>query len=220
MPFHRTQLVALHAAAILMSGLSLAGIPATPAAAHSLEDVQEMLNAKESYVQFVDQPAPEFTLKDGDGRSVALQDFRGKVVVLYFIYANCPDVCPLQSEKLARIRAQINQTPMRGIVQFIAITTDPERDTSKVMTEYGPSHGLDPVNWMFLTSSSEKPDATRQLADAYGLKFTREEDGYQMHGVVTHLIDKSGRLRARFHGLKFHDTNFIVYVNALTNDTH
>lgn len=66
-----------------------------------------MLNAKESYVQFVDQPAPEFTLKDADRRSIALKDLRGKVVVLYFICASCPDVCPLQSEKLATIQAQI-----------------------------------------------------------------------------------------------------------------
>lgn len=179
-----------------------------------------MLNAKEFYIQFVDQPAPEFTLKNADGHVVSPADFRGKVVVLYFIYASCPDVCPLHSEKLAEIQAQINGTPMRDIVQFIAITTDPERDISTVLKDYGPAHGLDPVNWTFLTSGPEDPDATRQLAEAYGLKFTRQEDGYQMHGLVTHLIDKSGRLRARAHGLKFDDTNLIVYVNALTNDAH
>jgi protein SCO1/2 len=41
-----------------------------------------------------------------------------------------------------------------------------------------------------------------------------------MHGVVTHVIDKSGNLRAHFHDLKFDETNFILYVNALTNDYH
>jgi protein SCO1/2 len=61
---------------------------------------------------------------------------------------------------------------------------------------------------------------TRELAERFGLKFTALEDGYQMHGVVTHLIDKSGNLRARYHGLKFNATNLIVHINALTNDYH
>ncbi len=47
-----------------------------------------------------------------------------------------------------------------------------------------------------------------------------EKEGYQLHGVVTHLIAKSGNLRARYHGLEFNRTNMIVHINALTNDTH
>jgi protein SCO1/2 len=193
---------------------------AAPAAAHSLKEVEDMLNAREFYLQVVNEPAPDFSLLDADGRPVKLSDFRGKVVVLYFIYASCPDVCPLHSEKVAQIQADINETPMRDLVQFIAITTDPVRDTATVLREYGPAHGLDPKNWVFLTSGPDKPDATRDLARRYGLEFTEEDGGVQMHGVVTHLIDKSGNLRARYHGLKFKTTNFIVHVNALTNDTH
>ncbi len=58
------------------------------------------------------------------------------------------------------------------------------------------------------------------MAERYGLRFTLGKEGYQLHGVVTHLIDKSGNLRARYHGLKFNRTNIIVHINALTNDTH
>ncbi len=58
------------------------------------------------------------------------------------------------------------------------------------------------------------------MAERYGLKFTLGKDGYQRHGVVTHLIDKSGNLRTRYHGLKFNRTNMIVHINALANDTH
>jgi protein SCO1 len=198
----------------------LASLLTLPAAAHSLKDVEDMLNAREFYLQVVDAPAPDFSLLDADGRPVKLADFRGKVVVLYFIYASCPDVCPLQSEKLAQIQEDINETPMRDLVQFVAVTTDPVRDTANVLKEYGPAHGLDPANWIFLTSGPDHPTATRELAWRYGLKFTEEAGGEQMHGVVTHLIDKSGNLRARYHGLKFNATNFIVHVNALTNDTH
>jgi len=111
----------------------------------------------------------------------------------------------------------INQTPMRELVQFVTITTDPERDTPEVMRDYGPAHGLDSVNWLFLTSGERPEDTTRNLAERFGHKFTRTEDGYQIHGVVTHVIDRNGRWQANFHGLKFDPTNLVLYVNALTN---
>lgn len=191
-----------------------------PAGAHSLKELEDQLTAKERYLQIVSQPAPDFTLQDAGGQEMSLTDLQGKVVVLYFIYASCPDVCPLLSEKIAKIQQQINRTPMRDIVEFIAVTTDPERDTPDVLRAYGLAHGFDPVNWLFLTSGADRPTATRELAKAYGLEFTPMDDGSLMHGSVTHVIDKSGNLRARFHGLKFQDLNLILYVNALTNDKH
>ncbi len=127
---------------------------------------------------------------------------------------------PLHSEKIAEVQEGVNRTPMRDQVQFITITTDPERDAPGVIGDYGPVHGLSPVNWLFLTSGAAKPKETRSLAGRYGLKFTPTDEGYQMHGFVTHLIDKSGNLRARYHGLKFNETNMIVHINALTNDDH
>ena len=201
-------------------GSSLLFLGALPADAHSLEELETDLSAREAYVEITDRPAPDFDLLDMNGHEVRLVDFRGKVVVLYFIYTRCPDVCPLHSERIARIQQMINGTPMRDIVEFITITTDPERDTAEVMKAYGVEHGLDPVNWLFLTSGPDRPAATREIAEKYGLKFTLTEDGYQMHGVVTHLIDKSGHLRARYHSLKFNPTNLVIHINALTNDYH
>ena len=196
-----------------------AALPAM-ASAHSLKALEDQLTASEPDIQVANRPAPAFTLQDADGHVTSLADLHGKVVVLYFIYANCPDVCPLLSEKIADIQQQINTTPMRDIVAFVAITTDPERDTPEVMRGYGAAHGLASVNWRFLTSGAGQPTATRELARAYGLEFTPMGDGTQMHGLVTHVIDKSGNLRARFHGLKFKNLSLILYVNALTSDTH
>lgn len=190
------------------------------AGAHSLEELEKALSERESFVEFRNEAAPEFTLQDADGHPVRLGDFRGKVVILNFIFASCTDVCPLQSERIAAIQKDVNQTPMRELVQFLTITTDPERDTAEVLKPYGSIHGLDPVNWVFLTSGAERPDETRSIAMRYGLRFTPTPDGQFMHGVVTHLVDKEGLLRARYHGLKFDPTNFIVHVNALVNDFH
>ena len=191
---------------------------AAPAAAHSLKSLETDLFKREQFVQFIDRPAPGFSLLDAEGRSVSLSQFRGKVVVLWFVYAHCPDTCPLHSEKVARIQTAIGRTPMRDLVEFIAVTTDPALDTPEVLNSYSKDHGLDPKNWLFLTSGADRPAATRDLALRYGLKFTPAGDGELMHGVVTHLIDKKGDLRARFFGLEFDDTNLILYLNALTND--
>jgi protein SCO1 len=209
-----------------MRYLGLAGISAALAIAlasavlaHSLGELENELAEREKYFQPVGKEAPEFTLEDAEGGAVALQDLRDKVVVPHFVYASCPDVCPLHAERIAKVQEMINQTPMKELVQFVTITTDPEHDTPKVMRDYGPAHGLDPANWMFLTSGPDRPDdTTRKLAERFGHTFTRTEGGYQIHGVVTHIIDREGRWQANFHGLEFDPVNLVLYVNALVND--
>lgn len=201
-------------AAISAAALVAAG----HAVAHSLEDLEAQLFEREQYIEIVDRPAPGFALEDADGKPVGLADLRGTVVVLNFIYAGCPDVCPLHSERIAELQAMINRTPMRDQVRFITITTDPARDTPEVLRGYGATHGLDPANWLFLTSRD--PGATRRVARQYGLEFTETPDGLQMHSVVTHLIDREGHLRARYHSLKFSPVNLVTHVNALVNDHH
>lgn len=194
---------------------------ASTGAAHSLEELEDRLGERERYYQAIDQDAPEFGLRDADGRQVQLAYLQDKVVVLHFIYTNCPDVCPLHAERIAEIQEMVNQTPMKDQVQFISITTDPGNDTPEVLRAYGLAHGLDPVNWTFLTVGPDQPeDTTRSLAERYGHKFTRTDEGYQIHGVVTHVIGREGRWRANFHGLRFQPTNLVVFVNALVNDHH
>jgi protein SCO1 len=188
------------------------------ASAHSLKELEEQLFGKEKYFQETDVAAPVFSLRDQDGRAVGLADFRGKVVVLNFIYTNCPDQCPLQTEKLAGVQGLVNATPMKDMVRFVSITTDPKRDEGEALRDFAQAHGVDPTNWVFLTTRPDQPeDMTRKLARAYGLEFTPEGDGFMIDGIVTHVIDQGGRMLARFHGLDFELTNFVMFVNALTD---
>ncbi|MEQ8664856.1 MAG: SCO family protein [Rhodospirillales bacterium] len=190
------------------------------AQAHSMKNLEEQLYDKERYFQRIDKVAPAFSLQGFDGENVTLEQLRGNVLVLHFIYTNCPDVCPLHAEKLAEIQQMVNQTPMRDRVRFVTITTDPKNDTPAVMREYGLDRGLDPSNWLGLTTGPDRLSETRELVEKFGHKFTEEGDGYLVHSVVTHVIDKEGRWRANFHGLKFDSTNLLVFVNALVNDEH
>src|SRR3546814_2365658 len=89
----------------------------------------------------------------------------------------------------------VNRTPMKGLVEFISVTTDPEHDTADVLVEYGSVHGLDPSNWHFLTRTTDQLEAsTRKLAEAYGHRFTPVDGQYQVHGIVTHIIDRDGHI--------------------------
>lgn len=187
--------------------------------AHSLHELETELGSREKYFQAIDQAAPNFVLQDADGHPVGLPDFRGKVLVLHFIYTHCPDVCPLHAERIAEIQSLVNQSPMKQQVEFITITTDPKRDRGDVLTAYGKAHDFDATNWIFLTTKPGQPeDATRQLAKQFGHRFDKTDDGYQTHGIVTHVIDREGRWRANFHGLKFEPSNLVIFVNALVND--
>jgi protein SCO1 len=125
----------------------------------------------------------------------------------------------VHSELIARVQGMVNDTPMKDMVQFLTVTTDPADDTADVMKAYGDAHGLDASNWMFLTTKPGQPDdTTRKLSEGYDVRFDPLEGGQQMHGVVTHIIDRDGRFAAKFHGLRFDPLNLVFYINGLTNN--
>lgn len=205
---------------IAFVALALLTIAAPSYAHHPGENLDAVMGSKEKFFQAIDRAAPDFSLRNADDKTVKLSDFQDKIVVLNFVYTSCPDICPLHAEKIAEVQGLINSTPMRDLVQFITVTTDPKNDTVEALKSYGPTHGLEPSNWSFLTTRpNQRNDETRKLAEAYGHKFVKTDNGYQAHGVVTHIIDRGGRWAANFHGLRFAPVNMVLYINGLTNDS-
>lgn len=200
-----------------MAAVVAAALPAD--AHHPGADLDRLMGSEEKYFQAIDAPAaPGFELADAEGNPVRLSDFSDKVVLLNFVFASCTDVCPLHSDLIGRVQAMVNETPMKDMVQFLTVTTDPAADTPEVMKAYGEAHGLDPSNWTFLTTrEGQAEDTTRNLSEEYNVRFDPLEGGQQMHGVVTHVIDRGGRFAAKFHGLRFDPLNLVMYVNGLTN---
>ncbi|MFU0503810.1 SCO family protein [Pseudaminobacter sp. NGMCC 1.201702] len=206
---------------MLLTAMAAVAAAALPAHAHHPgADLDRLMGSEEKYFQAIDAPAaPGFELADAEGNPARLSDFSDKVVVLNFVFASCTDVCPLHSDLIARVQAMVNETPMKDMVQFLTVTTDPAADTPKVMKAYGEAHGLDPSNWAFLTTrEGQAEDATRKLSEEYNVRFDPLGGGQQMHGVVTHVIDRGGRFAAKFHGLRFDPLNLVMYVNGLTNN--
>lgn len=186
---------------------------------HPGADLDKVMGSKEKFFQSIDRKSPDFILQDTRGQVVKTNDLQDKIVILNFIYTKCPDVCPLHAEYLSKVQSMINQTPMKDMVRFVSITTDTVNDTADVLKAYGEVHGSDRINWSYLTSTPGQPeDTTRKLAEAFRHKFTKTGDDYQVHSVVTHVIDRNGRWAANFHGLRFNPVNLVLYVNGLTNN--
>ncbi len=190
--------------------------------AHNVGEIEKHINESEPYTQLVDKPAPGFNLQTADGQGLSLNDFGDKPVVLYFLYARCKDECPLHSLKIKQVQDQVAEAGLKDQIQFVAVATDTEdaKQTAELMRQHPKRYGLDSANWTFLFGGSGRESAGRELARAYTLEFTPAGEGVQIHGVVTHLIDPQGRMRARYHGLNFDSVSLLSYAAALVHGEH
>jgi protein SCO1 len=137
------------------------------------------------------QPAPAFTLHSADGK-VNLSDFRGKVVLLYFGYTYCPDVCPVTLSSIKRVLNELGEQADQ--VQLIFITVDPRRDSAARMTEY--AHFFSPS---FVGLSGTMEEITR-VAGAYDIHYHYNDAESQTQYSVDHtasviVVDKDGNKR-------------------------
>ncbi|MEO5700081.1 MAG: SCO family protein [Casimicrobiaceae bacterium] len=134
----------------------------------------------------------ELALTDHDGRPRTLADFRGKVVVLFFGYTHCPDVCPTTMVELAEAMKRIGSDAAR--VQVLFVTVDPQRDTAELLKAYVPA-----FNPTFLGLRGDG-DATARVLKEFKILAERRAgptpDTYTMdHSAGTYLFDPDGRLR-------------------------
>ena len=146
-------------------------------------------------------PAPAFTLTDQDGNPRSLADWRGKVVLLDFIFTRCPGPCPILTGLHVKLQRDLPPA-LRDATRFVSISLDPVRDTPAVLREYATKRGAELSTWSFLTGPPETVDAVLR---AYGVGSARTPDGQIEHVVATFLIDGQGRIVRRYIGLEGHD---------------
>lgn len=135
------------------------------------------------------QPAP---LKDQDGHERTLADFKGKLVVLFFGYTQCPDVCPTTMAELAQVRKSLG--PDGDKVQGVFVTVDPERDTPEVLKAY--LGNFDP-SFVALRGT---PEQTAEFAKAFKVFYEKvpgkTPGSYSMdHTAGAYVIGTDGRVR-------------------------
>ena len=119
-------------------------------------------------------PHPDFQLDDFNGKPRKLSDFKDKVVVLFFGYTHCPEVCPTTLADLAQVTRLLGKDAKR--VQVIFVTLDPERDSPALMAKYVTS--FDPS---FLGFSGDA-GSTARAAQSFGVNYEKQ---YDKHGGYT-----------------------------------
>lgn len=142
-------------------------------------------------------PAPDFRLKDQFGKTISLSQFKGKPVVLTFLYTHCPDVCPLTAEKIHTTMQSLGHSAYNAAV--VAISMDPKGDTASTTQHFASVHELGNYFYYLIGTHNE-------LAPVWA-SYSVDAQAATSSGVVNHsseiyVIDKQGNERALF------DNNF------------
>jgi protein SCO1 len=150
--------------------------------------------------------APGFVLFDQNGRVVDSARFRGKEVMLNFIYTRCPvaDMCPLSTAKMIATQRLAKESGVAD-VEFVSITLDPAHDTPGVLREYADARGIDTANFSFLTGPES---AIRDLLTQFGVIAQFRGDILD-HTLATLLIDTKGRIAWRTDGSRWQPKEFV-----------
>jgi protein SCO1/2 len=138
------------------------------------------------------QYARNFALVDAHGRERTMADFQGKIVVIFFGFTQCPDVCPTAMVELAQVKQALGADGDK--LQGIFITVDPERDTPEVIGPY--VQAFDP-SFVALRGSPEQTAAVAREFKVYYNKVPgKTPDSYTMdHSAGLYVFDAQGRVR-------------------------
>jgi protein SCO1/2 len=133
-----------------------------------------------------------FALTDHTGKPRTLEDFKGKVVVIFFGYTQCPDVCPTTMAEMATVMKELG--PASDDVQVLFITVDPERDTQELLSHYVPAFDK---RFIGLVGDAA---ATARVAKEFKVFYAKvpgaDPGSYTVdHTAGSFVFDKQGRLR-------------------------
>ena len=133
-----------------------------------------------------------FTLSDHNGQTRSLSDFKGKVVVVFFGYTQCPDVCPTSMTELAEVKRLLGADGDK--LQGVFITVDPARDTPELLKAY--MSNFDPTFVAFIPTSEQLAAVAKDYKVYYKKVDGRTPTSYTMdHSAGSYVYDTQGNLR-------------------------
>jgi protein SCO1/2 len=140
---------------------------------------------------------PDFALVNQDGKKIGFKQYRGKALILTFIYTRCPlpDYCPLMTKNFSDINRELQGKPaLRDKTHLLSITVDPDYDKAKVLRDYGARFAASDNDgfkqWEFATGS---PEQIKKVAQFFGLNYWKEKDQI-IHGLRTAIITPDGKV--------------------------
>jgi protein SCO1/2 len=154
----------------------------------------------------VGEGAPDFTLYDQEGRIVQGSRFRGRHIMLNFIFSRCPvpTMCPAATAKMITVQRLAREAGVRDL-ELVSITLDPANDTPGVLREYASVRGIDTSNFSFLTGPE---GAIRDLLTQFGV-ITQLQGDILQHTLATLLLDPQGRIAHRTDGSQWEPQDFV-----------
>lgn len=136
--------------------------------------------------------ARDFSLTDHNGQRRSIKDFQGKVVIVFFGFTQCPDVCPTSMQELAQVKQELGADGDR--LQGIFISVDPERDTQEMLKAY--MANFDPGFLALRPTPEELPALTKNFKIYYKKVDGTTPTSYTMdHSAGSYVYDPQGRLR-------------------------
>ena len=136
--------------------------------------------------------AQGFSLADHNGRQRTLKEFSGKIVVVFFGFTQCPDVCPASMAELAQVKQLLG--PDGDKLQAIFITVDPERDTPELLKAY--MGNFDPSFLALRPTMEQLPQVARDFKVYYKKVDGKTPGSYSMdHSAGSYIFDAKGRIR-------------------------
>jgi protein SCO1 len=158
---------------------------------------------------------PDFLLTNQDNRPIRAGKYRGKAVLLTFIYTRCPlpDYCPLMTERFAEIEKSLKaDSSLYPRTHLLSITVDPDYDKPAVLRSYGLSSGLQAFDhWEFATGSREE---VKRVASWFGLEYWPDKDQI-VHSLRTAIIGPDGKLVKIYHGNEWKAEEVISELRSL-----
>jgi protein SCO1 len=169
------------------------------------------------------QAVPNVALVDQDGRSREFDSFKGRTVVLTFIYTRCPmpTFCPLMDRNFAAVQKRLKEdpslAPARRSVHLISVSFDPITDTPPVLKKHARTLDADPRTWTFLTGDRDEVD---KFAARFGVSVARSiADARDItHNLRTAIIDPSGKLVKVYSGNEWTPDQLIADLKPIVGD--
>ena len=180
---------------------------AATVAAGALQLRQDTHTRGKNAYREVAEMAPDFALYDQNGRVVQSAQFRGKQIMINFIFTRCPvaTMCPAATIKMVSTQRQAREAGVSNL-QLVSITLDPAFDTPGVLKEYADVRGIDTSNFSFLTGPET---AIKDLLTQFGVIAEFEGDLLK-HTLTTLLIDANGKITHRADGSTWEPKDFVA----------
>jgi len=139
---------------------------------------------------------PDFVLRNQDGKQIRFKDYRGKALLLTFIYTRCPlpEYCTLMSNNFAKIDRQLEQDPnLYAKTHLLSISIDPGYDTPQVLRSYGAAHTERYQDETFQHWEFASGEQVKEAAQFFGLRYFADQDQI-IHGLRTVIITPEGKV--------------------------